>query len=40
MKIKFEANQPYQVDVIHGSDPLKTHAVLEAKSHGIAFRTV
>ncbi len=24
----------------HGNDPLKTNAVLEAKSHGITFRTV
>jgi adenine-specific DNA-methyltransferase len=24
----------------HGNDPLKTNAVLEAKSHGIAFKTV
>jgi len=40
MKIKFEANQPYQLDAFHGNDPLKTNAVLEAKSHDITFRTV
>ncbi|MBZ0097392.1 MAG: site-specific DNA-methyltransferase [Sulfuricella sp.] len=38
------AREPQQIlcldTAFHGNDPLKTNAVLEAKSHGIAFRTV
>lgn len=38
------ALEPLQIlcldSAFHGNDPLKTNAVLEAKSHGITFRTV
>jgi adenine-specific DNA-methyltransferase len=38
------AKEPLQIlcldAAFHGNDPLKTNAVLEAKSHGITFRTV
>ena len=38
------ALEPLQIlcldTAFHGNDPLKTNAVLEAKSHGITFRTV
>ncbi len=38
------AREPLQIlcldTAFHGNDPLKTNAVLEARSHGITFRTV
>lgn len=38
------AREPLQIlcldTAFHGNDPIKTNTVLEARSHGITFRTV